>query len=162
MTEEPSLTAIDRELVRIGFDEDELPALVLPTGVSLGDLLTMLQALPTGAGPEAFEQLMLSLRWPVQAPWDDWPDPGERFSVSDYVAALRLVNFSPLEVAEEYAAPPRHVPTWILAALSLASPGLERSVAEYLSETRRDRLAAGIRQKSSTWPTSSSREVGTF
>jgi hypothetical protein len=144
MPPEPSFEDIDRELRRIGFDDDEMPGLVLPHSVSLADFLELLRAIPTDAGIEAFDELMASLPWPRPAPWDEWPDPGNRFSLGDYVAALRLINYSPEEDAEDYVTPPRKVPTWLFALLSLVSPEMAARVDEYRAEVRQDRLAAGV------------------
>jgi hypothetical protein len=144
VAQDPSLRAIDGELLRIGFERDDLPSLVLPSAISIGAFLVRLRDIPTGAGPKAFEELMRSLPWPRPGPWDEWPDPGDRFTLDDYVSALRLVNFSPLDLAEEYVTPPRRVPTSVFALLSFVSPELEARVAEFVLETRRERLQSGV------------------
>ena len=140
-----SLQELDRELRRIGSDDEDWPGLVLPGSVSLADFLILLRGIPTGARPDAIDDVMRSLPWPQSAPWDEWPDPGDRFTLADYVGALRLINFTPeKESAEEYAALPRRVPTWVFALLSLVSPELAAKVDEYREEVRRHRLAAGV------------------
>ena len=75
--------------------------------------------------------------------WAVWPDPGERFSYADYRAAFAFINAAPDELAQQYASPPRHISTEVLALLSLVSPGLAERVYAFRTEVWRERIAMG-------------------
>src|SRR5689334_22968807 len=130
MNETHLLEEIFEELRRLGFSDEDMPALLLPEDVSVHEFLNLLRDIPTWEGESGFDNLMSRLLGSRDAPWDSWPDPGERFKLAEYVLALRKRGVAnPEEAAMEYATPPRRVPTWVLALLSLTSSELEEKVA---------------------------------
>jgi len=50
LSDDPLIAAYQKELVRLGFDVDDVPGLVLPRSIELAELIAMLRAIPDGAG----------------------------------------------------------------------------------------------------------------
>lgn len=145
MTDKGTLQAILAELRRLGYLDEEMPALMLPRNVGPEEFLLLLRDIPTWQGETGVEKLMCQLLGTRLAPWDEWPDPGERFTREEYIEALTRGGFDPPERrAAEYDTAPRQLPTWLLALLSLTSPSLESRVAAYIEEVQRQRRKKGI------------------
>jgi hypothetical protein len=145
MGQDDALEKIAEELRRLGFSDEDMPPLLLPEDVSVEDFLKRLCDIPTWKGEDGLVELMGHLLGSRLAPWDDWPDPGDRFTVAEYVEALAKRGITePEKMALEYATPPRQIPTWLLALLSLTSSDTGEKVAEYLAEVQTIRSEAGI------------------